>query len=156
MGIELTDTGAMASRETGSNIGGSTGLAMEGLNGRSAADARADIARDQYADFLQRFNPFRRRLASMYDNPILRQEAIGNAGQNVRQAFDSLPERREERLRGLGLTLSDAQQQSIARQDDAAEALAMVTAKNRAQDAFEDRNEQIAIGINPGRVSGGA
>ena len=132
----------------------STDNSLPELQG-SASDARAAISRQQYSDFLRRFNPVRMKLAGMYDNPMLRQESLSQAGAMVRDSFDRLPEQRERYLSGLGLEMGEQEQASMQRQDNLAESLADVTARNRAQRAFDDRNEQIAVGLNPGRIAGG-
>ena len=147
------DLNDMYIRPSGSRLPEEDEMSLDNRNGRSAARAQADIAREEYLDYLQRFNPTRRRLASMYDNPVLRREAVSDAGAQVRTSFDALPEQRERRMEGLNITLDGQQRESMERQDNLAESLAMVGAKNRAQRAFDDRNEQIAVGINPGRIA---
>lgn len=131
----------------------STGALPE-LHG-SAADTRANIARQEYADFIRRFNPTVEKLAGMYGNPVLRQEGVANAGAQVRDSFARLPEQRERELDGLNIVLSGQEKASMERQDNLAQSLADVTARNRSLRAFDDRNEQIAVGTNPGRVTQG-
>lgn len=116
-----------------------------------ASKTRGAIARNEWDDYLARFAPVENKLLSLYDNPLLKQESIARAGQQVDSAFGRLPEQQDRYLRGLNVQLSPEEQAARERSNALSHSLAGVSARNSTIDANRELDYQIATGIAQGR-----
>lgn len=111
-----------------------------------AAKTNAAIRRADWERYKSQVRPIEDRLISQYNNPELRQMGIQGARDQVAKAFQNSGNAFEDRLSSYGLTLSPQQRQSYERQQNLAFGLADVNAGNRANRAFENRDQQIMTG----------
>lgn len=114
-----------------------------------AADTRAQLAREDYGDWLRTFAPIEDDLINQYDNPALRARAIAGSMTMANQGLASARESQARRLKGLGIVLTPEQQASQDRKFDIARGLAQVNAANITGRRIDDRDKQILTGMAP-------
>lgn len=112
----------------------------------SASDTFAQLTRDQWADYVQRFVPAENRLISYALSPETVQANMDAAGTQVDQSFGQVAGAQERALRGYGLPVDPAQQAAAARATDLAHGLTKVQAINNARDATVDRQLGVLSG----------
>lgn len=115
----------------------------------SAADTRARLAREDYADWVRTFRPIENQLIDQYDNPLLRERAVAEAQQQTLQGLASAQESMMRRNDALGIAFTPGQQASFDRQTNLAGGLALVNAANQTRRRIDDRDQQLLTGISP-------
>ena len=124
-----------------------------GLGGKPqstfAADTRARLAREDYADWLRTFRPIENELIAQYDNPALRERSVAEAQQMAMQGLAGAQESLGRRNAELGISLTQGQQKSLDRQMNLAGGLALVNAANQTRRRIDDRDQQLLTGISP-------
>lgn len=115
----------------------------------SAADTRARLAREDYADWLRTFRPIENELIAQYDNPALRERSVAEAQQLTMQGLAGAQESLGRRNAELGISLTQGQQKSLDRQMNLAGGLALVNAANQTRRRIDDRDQQLLTGISP-------
>ena len=90
------------------------------------------LTRDLWAQWITNFMPYENKLIEYASDPATVSESQAAASENVGMAFDAQRAATGRRLRGLGLTLDEDEQQAADRGYGIARSLADVTAQNVA------------------------
>jgi len=103
----------------------------------------AALTRDMWAQWTSNFLPFENDLISYAKDPAVVDKAMASASTSVNQAFDAQQGATQRRLKGLGLTLDDEEQQAADRSYGLARSLADVTAQNVAGQRTRERQQNV-------------
>lgn len=115
--------------------------------GGGASGLRAKIAREQWADYKQRFVPIEDMLLSKAKNPeVFKEENRGLALGRVNAAYDRAPDQIERRMNSYGLSVTPEMEERIARQLGYDRTLANVQAANVSDRLSEDQLQGIRSG----------
>lgn len=106
-------------------------------------DTYAAMTRQAWQDYIANFVPFENRLIQYATDPNVVKEAVSEAREDATAAFDQAQLGTQQKLRGMGITLSADEQQAANRQTGLARALTEVQAANTARDATLDRQRSI-------------
>ena len=109
----------------------------------SAADTLAGLTRSSWANYVSTWVPYENKLIDYATNPGVVNTAMADAGANVNSAFDLQAGATQERLSGLGLSLSGDEQHAATRSLGLSRSLADVNAQNMARDQVIARQKGI-------------
>ncbi len=109
-------------------------------------DQYAAMTRQAWQDYVANFVPYENKLIEYATDPNTVREAVSEARSDSTAAFDQAQLGTQQRLKGMGITLSADEQQAQTRQTGLARALTEVQAANTARDATLERQQSI-VGI---------
>lgn len=109
----------------------------------------AALTRQQYRDYIDRFQPREDWLINYATNENKPLEDANRARGYVDQAFANAPGTLDRRMKGLGVSMTPEQQQSFQRQSTYQKGLSQVDAMNRASQNTWDRQTEILTGSSP-------
>ena len=126
------------------------------ING-SASETQAALARAEFEDYKKRFFPLEDELINRYDNKGLRDKAIAENTQGVRDAYQADRGIQQRRLSRYGVNLAPDQQRAINRQNQIGQVADVANVRNLTRDAYADLDEQILSGSSSSiaQISGG-
>jgi len=113
-----------------------------------AQDTYAQLIKNQYSDYRDRFMPYEKRLMSLSDSTKLLDEQLGRITTNVNKSYDAIGQQQNIMNQRFGLTQSVAQQKSNSRSTDINRALSMANAKNNTRIAAYDTQNNILTGAS--------
>jgi hypothetical protein len=109
----------------------------------SAGDTFAALTREQWADYVNTFDPLENQLIQMATDPEAANRAMADASQNVNDSFAAQQGATDRRLRGLGLQLTPEQQAASTRATALSKSLTDVQAQNTARDLTIQRQQSL-------------
>jgi len=121
----------------------------------SASDALANLTRAQWADWVTQWQPYQQKLFDYAQDPTVVSKAMQEASSDVNASFDQQQVSTQERLRGLGMTLTLDEQHALNRSTGMARSLADVNAQNTAGMAARARQQAILGNPAPNLGIGG-
>lgn len=111
-----------------------------------AAKTMAELAKDQYSDYKERFEPYDKKLLGLVDSTEMLDKQLSRISSDTVAATKRKKRIRDTLNSRLGISTSALQSQSIAREDGAASALALAQAKNNTRIATSDLQDSILTG----------
>ena len=114
----------------------------------------ANIINQEYQDYLQRFNPYEKRMLSLAESRELLDEQLGRITTNVNSSF-SKPSMNAGALQQqrYGVQASGQQQQHQSKQNDMNRALSTTHARNNTRVADGDRRMGLITGTDSSRAN---
>ena len=112
-----------------------------------AAKTYANIIRGEYADYVNRFQPYEQRMMSLAESSELLDQQLSRITTNINNAYgnQSLQDTAINMQR-FGVQQNQAQQNYQARQTDINRAMSIAHAKNNTRVAAEDRKFGLVTG----------
>jgi hypothetical protein len=108
-----------------------------------ANDTFAAVTRQQWADYVSNFIPIENKLIQYATDPGAASAAMQQASQGVNASFAAQQGSTQRRLKGLGTSLSQDEQQAYDRQFSLSKSLADVQGQNVARELTTQRQQSI-------------
>lgn len=151
--LKYANPQAWVQMAVGENLGKKWNILRDpGPAGESANAMRARIAREQWADYKQRFQPIENKLIGYAQNPKtltdpLKAEATGR----INSQYGMAPQQIERRMESYGLQVTPEMQNRIAKRLNYDKGLAQVQADNQINRFGENQLYNI-VGAGTGRA----
>jgi hypothetical protein len=118
--------------------------AADGLVNGKASDTYAQISREQWEDYKNRFIPLEDRLLNAYDNQDMKQQRLADVTKSANAASDNAVYAGKRQLARYGLNYGD--QKGIVREAGLLKATNAIDAQNNNRGLMAERDEALLSG----------